>query len=86
MDLINYARLVIKVKDPSNHALIDEIVDALDASIDNSAISVYNQYSEIESNQKALDLLDLIFYVVIGIMMFLCFFALQASMTANMYE
>ena len=26
------------------------------------------------------------FYLIIGIMMFLCFFSLQASMTANMYE
>ena len=45
-----------------------------------------NQYSAIEANQKALDLLDMVFYLIIGIMMFLCFFSLQSSMTANMYE
>jgi len=28
----------------------------------------------------------LVFYIVIGIMMFLCFFSLQASMSANLYE
>ena len=28
----------------------------------------------------------MVFYVAIAIMMFLCFFALQASMTANIYE
>ena len=31
-------------------------------------------------------MLDLVFYLVIGIMMFLCFFSLQASMTANIFE
>ena len=31
-------------------------------------------------------LLDLVFYVVIFIMMFLCFFSLQAAMTANIYQ
>ena len=39
-------------------------------------ITVSNQYSNIEANQKALDLLDLVFYLIIGIMMFLCFFSL----------
>ena len=28
----------------------------------------------------------MVFYVIIAIMMFLCFFSLQAAMTANMYE
>ena len=28
----------------------------------------------------------MIFYVIIGILMFLCFFSLQGAMTANMYE
>ena len=31
-------------------------------------------------------LLDLIFFFIIAIMMFLCFFVLQGSMTANLYE
>ena len=55
-------------------------------AIDNGNIKVSNTYSQQESSQKALTLIDLIFYVVIGIMMFLCFFALQSSMMANLYE
>ena len=35
---------------------------------------------------NAQNLLELIFYFIIAIMMFLCFFALQGSMSANMYE
>ena len=31
-------------------------------------------------------MLDLVFYVTIAIMMFLCFFSLQAAMSANLYE
>lgn len=31
-------------------------------------------------------MLDLVFYVTIAIMMFLCFFSLQAAMMANLYE
>ena len=54
--------------------------------IDNDDVTVSATYSTEESSQKALQLIDLIFYVVIGIMMFLCFFALQSSMMANLYE
>jgi ABC-type antimicrobial peptide transport system permease subunit len=30
--------------------------------------------------------MDMSFYVVIAVMMFLCFFSLVASMTSNLYE
>ena len=72
--------------DSDDHDLIDKLVNSLIEAIGDETVSVANQYSIIEGNQKALDLLDLIFYIVIGILMFLCFFSLQASMTANMYE
>ena len=31
-------------------------------------------------------IIDIIFYITIGIMMFLCFFSLVASMTANLLD
>ena len=86
MDELILKTVLIRVKDSKDYSLIDEIVEALKVSIDDDSIKVYDQYSILEKNQKALDLLDLVFYVTIGIMMFLCFFSLQASMTANMYE
>ena len=93
LDQLFISKLLISVNDPDDHGLIDEIVSSLEAKIleeegefISSFITVSNQYSNIEANQKALDLLDLVFYLIIGIMMFLCFFSLQASMTANMYE
>ena len=54
--------------------------------INNSEINVIDQYSIIEDSEKALNLLNLVFDVVIAILMFLCFFSLQAAMTANMFE
>lgn len=64
------------MNDPNDHDTIDAIIASLTASIDNKQITVENQYEIIEANSAALDLLDLVFYVTIGIMMFLCFFSL----------
>ena len=78
--------LFISVNDPDDHNLIDEIIEDLTVSINDEKVKIQDQYSIVEANSKALNLLDLIFYVVIGILMFLCFFSLQAAMTANLYE
>ena len=86
MDELSFYKVFIKVHDPDNHNMIDQIVKALEVAIDDDDVSVSDTYSDAESSQNALNLIDLIFYVVIGIMMFLCFFALQSSMMANLYE
>ena len=64
------------MEDPDDHAFVDQLVAELKAVINNEEVDVDNQYSTLQKNQKALDLLDIIFYVAIGIMMFLCFFSL----------
>ena len=93
LDELYFDKVLISVNDPDDHDLIDEICKSFEDYIVKmtrpyylSEMTVGNQYSSIEANQKALDLLNLVFYLIIGIMMFLCFFSLQASMTANMYE
>ena len=86
MEDITLKQMLIRVNDPDDHDLIDEIVKSLTTEIDNSTVTVSSQYQIIESNNKALNLLDIIFEVIIGIMMFLCFFALQSAMTANIYN
>lgn len=40
----------------------------------------------MNSINKFKHIIDLVFSVIIAIMMFLCFFSLSASMTANLYE
>ena len=49
-------------------------------------MGVIDQYDAQQANNAALGLIDTIFFMMIGIMMFLCFFALQGSMSANLYE
>ena len=86
MEDIKLKQVLIRVNDPDDHDLIDKIVSSLTTEINNTSVMVSSQYQVIESNNKALNLLDIIFEVIIGIMMFLCFFALQSAMTANIYN
>ena len=43
-------------------------------------------YQDKESVEDVLKIIDIVFYVTIGIIMFLCFFSLVASMTANVFS
>ena len=57
MDMMKWDKVLISVNDPDDHALIDEIIISLRASIYketdlywSSTIYIYNQYEVIESN------------------------------------
>lgn len=43
-------------------------------------------YVEAESTAGITSIIDYIFFVIIAIMMFLCFFSLSASMSANLFD
>ena len=43
-------------------------------------------YVEAESTAGITKIIDYIFFVIIAIMMFLCFFSLSASMSANLFD
>ena len=43
-------------------------------------------YEDQENINQVLNILNNIFAIAIGIMMFLCFFSLTASMSANLYD
>jgi len=43
-------------------------------------------YRDEQSKEDVLKIIDIVFYVTIGIIMFLCFFSLVASMTANLFS
>ena len=43
-------------------------------------------YEDQEKINQVLNILNNIFAIAIGIMMFLCFFSLTASMSANLYD
>ena len=79
--------LYINVHDPDDHATIDKIYDAFESEFSNSNyIDLYKSYEDREKMDKVLNILDNIFGIAIGIMMFLCFFSLTASMSANLYD
>ena len=86
LDNIVLRSVLIKVEDPTDHKKMKKIIKALEKAIDDSSVTITNQQDTKDASQSALDLLDLVFYIIIGIMMFLCFFSLQANMVANMYE
>ena len=68
-----------------NRELIDEI-----AADFRNILAAENEvrvtYIDKDNNANVMKIIDIIFYVTIGIMMFLCFFSLVASMTANLLD
>ena len=46
MDDLSFYKVFIKVNDPNNHDLIDQIVKSLEVAIDNGNIKVSNTYSQ----------------------------------------
>ena len=78
-----YASLFIQVYDPSDHDLIDKIAFDLEEA---TGITYSKSYKDGESTESITKIINYIFEVTIAIMMFLCFFSLSASMSANLYD
>ena len=83
---IPYKRVAIKLKDPSNKDDIKAVRAALNADVDTRSLKIYDYINDSGNLDTAATLLDLIFNVIIAAVMFLCYFALSSSMTANMLE
>ena len=77
-------RLYIRLHDPSDTALIDKITKELIKATGNNRF--FEVYKEAESTEAIKQIIDYVFSVIIAIMMFLCFFSLSASMSANLYD
>ena len=84
-DDISYKYLLLRLNDPTNQSLTDQIAKDLEDNV-RRKVTVSKTYKEVEDNNQVKKILDLIFYVAIFVMMFLCFFSLVASMSANLYE
>ena len=91
MDTVDYKNLFIQLNDPNDHATVDSICD--DFISTNADFECYKGYeqdggsggSSLDTSQVK-SILDKVFYGLIGVTMFLCFFSLAASMSANLYE
>ncbi len=82
MDDIIYESLSIRMLDPSDQATINAL--AADLVMDETVVTVTDQDDKDSGNLS--DTVDLLFMALIAIMMFLCFFSLSASMSANLYD
>ena len=73
------------MNDPSDHTTIDQLSTALKTAFPDATITeAYT--SSGSSNTKISKILDKVFYGLIAVVMFLCFFSLCASMSANLYQ
>ena len=75
--------LFIRMKDPDDHDAIKSLAKELKAATDYEATLTYQK---AESTDQVKKIIDYVFAVTIAIMMFLCFFSLSASMSANLYD
>ena len=72
------------MNDSKDTTKINELVTALQAVLPDADYNVPSQDSQVTSKVKKI--LDKVFYGLISVTMFLCFFSLSASMSANLYE
>lgn len=91
IDEVPFERLAIKLKDPKNNDHIKQITKALKQQLESTGYSskTYSIKDIIEDQSSLKDvelILSTIFGVIIPITMFLCFFSLSSSMSANLYE
>jgi ABC-type antimicrobial peptide transport system permease subunit len=72
------------MNNPKDQDTIDALVADLKASISGASYTIASE--EKEKTASVDTILTKVFVVVIAITMFLCFFSLSASMSANLYE
>ncbi len=76
--------LAISLKDPKDTTTLNQIVQEIQSVYPDADYIVPSQ--DAQSTDKVKVILDKVFYGLISITMFLCFFSLSASMSANLYE
>ena len=80
---------LINMVDPSDTVFTNELVLALREALPTSTVVnnlLLTQDSTNSGIEKVTQLVNYIFDVIIGVTMFLCFFALSANMSANIFE
>ena len=74
------------MNDPDDHESIDAITEELKLAVGQVSEHVVSFYNEGKETEEIAGMLDLVFSIVIAIMMFLCFFSLTATMSANLFD
>ena len=81
---LKYQRLQIQLNDPSDTVTADKIVRAI--KLISPGITVGTTNSSFTLSDNINRIINGVFYSIISITMFLCFFSLCASMATNLYE
>jgi len=85
MEELTYAYLLVRVPDPEDTALIDDLKAQFADAVPHG-VSISAAYEKKKDLDKVVRIINIIFSTTIAIMMFLCFFSLTASMSANLYD
>lgn len=85
----SWERVFIMLNDPSNKDDIQSLIFDFKDSFTTSQLSnikFFNYFDSSDTNDEVTSILDTIFNVIIAITMFLCFFSLCSSMSANLMD
>lgn len=85
VDEMTYFSLSIQMKNPDDQKTIDMIAAELEAAM-GSKTTTTTAADSAGTVDKITSIMNKVFYGLISITMFLCFFSLSASMSANLYE
>lgn len=84
-----WERVMVMLKEPSNKEHIKKLLgDAKEtfSARQHNEIRTLNYFDDTDTNDTVKDILDIIFTIIIVITMFLCFFSLCSSMSANLFD
>jgi ABC-type lipoprotein release transport system permease subunit len=79
-----WERLFIKFKDQNDEEVVKNFIDEVKGLPNN--VRVFNYFDGNETMEQISTILDVIFSVIIAVTMFLCFFSLCSSMSANLLD
>ena len=83
MENLRYGYLFIKAKDPEDTKTLKKIAKELKSATGIEPTLAYQKEADTENVKQ---IINYVFMVTIAIMMFLSFFSLSASMSANLYD
>ena len=84
MEELTYEMLLITMNDPLDTATITALSNDLSKATQMTPFAA--TASDFTLNARIIKIINTVFYSIISITMFLCFFSLSASMAANLYE
>jgi ABC-type antimicrobial peptide transport system permease subunit len=89
LNTTKWERIMVMLKDPSDTVAIKKLTDEIKKGLSPEVldtIKIINYFQDDKTNDQVKNILDVIFNIIIAITMFLCFFSLCSSMSANLMD